>query len=129
MKMTLGNRLLTIRQERGLTQLDMALLLELPETTYARYERNESKVDYGKLVKFAEKLNVPVNELLPETVAINNNGNDNSQGGGMIFGNQYFYYGDSVANSAILQENKEMKERILNLEKKIEEILKKSIVD
>lgn len=123
MKMPIGNRLLTIRQEKELTQLDMALLLEIPETTYARYERNESKVDYTKLAKFAEKLNIPVQELLPETLSINNNGNDNSQGGGMIFGNQYFYYGDSVANSAILQENSELKEKIANLEKKIEEIL------
>jgi transcriptional regulator with XRE-family HTH domain len=126
MKMRIGSRLLALRQEKGLSQLDMALLLELPESTYSRYERNESQVDYPKLAKFAEKLNIPIHELLPETVSINNNGNDNSgQGGGMIFGNQYFYFGDSVANSAIMQENKELKEKIVEMERKMEAILAK----
>ncbi|TAD99152.1 MAG: XRE family transcriptional regulator [Bacteroidetes bacterium] len=123
MKMKIGNRLLAIRQEKGLTQVDIADLLGLPESTYARYERNETQIDYTKLVKFSEKLNVPVQDLLPETVSINNNNHNSGQGGGMIFGNQYFYLGDSALNSAFAQENKELKEKISILEQKIEELI------
>ena len=127
MKLRIGTKLLAIREDRNMTQLDMADLLGIPDSTYARYERNETQIDYNKLVTFANKLKVPVHELLPDTVSINNNGNDNSQsqGGGMVFGNQYFYFGDSVANSVILKENKELKDKIADLEKKMETILAK----
>lgn len=50
------------------------------------------------MVKFAQLLNVPVQELMPETVSITSTYHNAGQGGGIIFGNQYFYCGDSVVN-------------------------------
>lgn len=124
MKLRIGNKLLAIREERAMTQIDMADLLGIPESTYARYERNETQVNYNKIVTFAEKLNLPVQELLPETVAITNN--NSGQGGSVVFGNQYVYLGDSVVNKNLSQENHELKERIALLEAKLEELLNKS---
>jgi transcriptional regulator with XRE-family HTH domain len=123
MKLKIGNKLLAIREERAMTQVDMAELLSIPESTYAGYERNETQVDYNKIVSFAEKLGVPVQELLPETVSITNN--NAGQGGSVVFGNQYVYLGDSVLNRTLSQENQELKERIALLEAKLEELLKK----
>ncbi len=134
MKTSVGNKLFALRKERGLTQLDMALLLDEPETTYARYERGESKVDYKKLIKFAEKLNVSLAEFLPETSSVNNTGanNSHSQGSGLILGNQYFYYGDSALKEGFARENEKLslenqvlKEKLEALERKMEEILAK----
>lgn len=70
MKQRIGNRLQSIREDKGMTQLDMAELLDIPINTYGRYERNETPVEYSKLVSFAEKLNVTIQELLPENVSI-----------------------------------------------------------
>jgi len=80
MKPRIGNRLLAIREDRGMTQVDMADLLKTLESTYACYERNENQISYNKFVKFAELLNVPVQDLLPETVVITNS---NSGEGGV----------------------------------------------
>ncbi len=123
MKLRIGNKLSTIREDRKMTQIEMAELLQIPESTYARYERNESQVAYNKLVNFAELLNVPVQELLPETFAITNN--SQGQGGSVVFGNQYVYVGDSVANKTLANENQELREKLALLEKKIDELLGK----
>lgn len=125
MKQRIGNQLLTAREGKNLTQADMAHLLGVPLTTYQHYERNESSVDYTKIVKFAEILKIPIQEMLPDTVAITNNNHNSGQGGGIIFGNQYFYLGDNIANQALSQENKELKERLALLEQKINELLNK----
>jgi transcriptional regulator with XRE-family HTH domain len=42
MKMHVGEKLKHFREERNLSQVDMSLLLGIPETTYSRYERNET---------------------------------------------------------------------------------------
>jgi transcriptional regulator with XRE-family HTH domain len=123
MKLRIGTKLLAIREDRNMTQLDMADLLGIPDSTYARYERNETQIDYNKLVTFAEKLKVPVQELLPDTVSITNNSTGN--GGSVVFGNQYFYFGDNDENQTLLKENKELKDKIADLESKLEEILTK----
>lgn len=122
MKTRIGHRLLFIREERNYTQVQMADLLKIPEATYARYERNETQVDYEKMVKFTQLLNVPVQELMPETVAITNNNNNSGQGGGIIFGNQYFYLGDSVVNQNLTKENQELRAELALLKQKIEDL-------
>lgn len=125
MKTRIGHRLLALREERNLTQTQMADLLKIPDATYARYERNETQVDYEKMVKFAQLLNVPVQELMPETVSITSTYHNAGQGGGIIFGNQYFYCGDSVVSQALSQENKELREELASLKQKMEEIFSK----
>jgi len=134
MKLNIGHKLLAIRTEKEISQAEMAHLLKIPDTTYSRYERNESQVSYDKIIKFAELLKIPLQELLPENMSVQSNNNQNlGQGGGSIFfGNQYVYMGDSVANSKLAQEkeklskeNEELKEKLSALEQKLEEILKK----
>jgi hypothetical protein len=68
-------------------------------------------------------LKVPIQELLPETVAITNN--NSGQGGSVVFGNQYLYLGDSTINQVLNKENNELREKLSNLESKLEELLKK----
>lgn len=71
-------------------------------------------------------MNVPIQELLPETFAITNNNHNAGQGGGVIFGNQYFYLGDNVANQALTNENEELREKLALLRRKIDELLNKN---
>ncbi len=123
MKTRIGHRLLFIREERSYTQVQMADLLKIPEATYARYERNETQVDYEKMVKFAQLLNVPVQELMPETFSITNN--SEGQGGSVVFGNQYFYCGNDIINQNLTKENQELRTELTLLKQKIEELLNK----
>ena len=125
MKTRIGHRLLALREERNLTQVQMADLLKINEATYARYERNETQVEYEKMVKFAQLLNVPVQELMPETVSITSTYHNAGQGGGIIFGNQYFYCGDNIVNQALSQENKELKEELASLKQQMQEFFDK----
>ena len=122
MKARIGHQLRFFRDEKSLTQIQMADLLKIPEATYARYERNETQVDYEKLVKFANLLNIPVQELLPETVAITNNNSNSGQGGGIIFGNQYFYLGNDIINQTLSKENQELKDELSLLKQKIDKL-------
>ena len=102
MKLKLGTRLLSFREERRLTQAEMAELLQLPVSSYSRIERNENSVEIEKILEFANALNIPVQELLPETISIHNN--SHGYGGGVIFGNQYYYGVDSEAVKALRAE-------------------------
>lgn len=134
MKLSIGHKLLSLREDRQLTQVEMADLLQIPDATYARYERNHTQVPYDKIVKFADLLKVPVQELLPDTMSINSQNHHHSGqgGGGFIFGNQNFYFGDNVIqeqlnkqNQELAKENKELRDKLESLESKIEELLKK----
>lgn len=97
MKVRVGGKLQMIREERRLTQDELASILGLSTSTYARIERNETSVDLDKLVGFATILQVPIQDLLPETLSITNNNHNPGPGGGVIFGNQYFYLGETEA--------------------------------
>lgn len=114
MKLRLGSRLLAIREERKLSQAEMADILGLPSSTYSRIERNETSVELEKLAGFAEALQVPIQELLPETLAITTNNNNSSQGGGVNFGtiNYHFYGTDEL--SRLKAENEELKKKLGN---------------
>ena len=105
MKLSIRHKLLSLREDRQITQAEMAHILQIPDTTYARYERNQSQVPYDKIVRFADLLNIPIQELLPDTMSINSQNHHHSgQGGGaFIFGNQnqYFYFGNDVAHQEL----------------------------
>lgn len=88
-KMKIGNRLLTAREDRKLNQAEMADLLNVTPPTYSRLERNETSIDLDQVVRFAKTLDIPIQEFLPETISINNNGQQNAQG--FVLGNIYTY--------------------------------------
>lgn len=125
MKLRIGNKLRDFREDRQMTQLEMAELLHIPESTYSRYERNETQISYNKIVKFAELLNVPVQELLPETVSITNNNSGQGGGGSVVFGNQNLYLGDSIVNQVLVKEQQQLEEKINGLEAQLAELLEK----
>lgn len=89
MKMKIGNRLLTAREDRQLSQTEMADLLGVSTSTYARIERNESSIELDQITNFSKILNIPIQEFLPDTITINN---DNQNGHiGLVMGNIYNY--------------------------------------
>ena len=61
--MTLGNKIKILRNERNLTQKDLAKASGLAEITVRKYEADEFKPKIEQLVKLAKALDVPVDEL------------------------------------------------------------------
>lgn len=49
-----------LRQLTGLNQEDFAKKVDIPFTTYRRYEKNPSSMEVGRLFKMCEILNVSV---------------------------------------------------------------------
>ena len=114
--MKIGNRLALARQDRKLSQAEMADLLGITAPTYSRLERNETSIDLEKLTDLAHKLNIPIQDFLPETITLNNTNNQNSQGG-LILGNIYTY-NYHYSDKELAQENAFLKEKIQLLEEK-----------
>lgn len=117
MKLKIGAKLKAIKEQRRLSQEEMAEKLNMATTTYARYERNETNMDLETLAKVSKALEVPLQEFLPETFQINNSPH-NSQGG-IVFGN--FIY-----NSNIDDTTKEL-EKQLELGTQEKEYLRKQV--
>jgi transcriptional regulator with XRE-family HTH domain len=116
-KMKVGTRLFVAREDRKLTQAEMADLLNLTPATYSRLERNETSIDLDQVVQFAKKLDIPVQEFLPETITINSN---NQQGHiGLVFGNVYSYITPDAANQSLTQKLQQKDEEIAFLREKI----------
>jgi transcriptional regulator with XRE-family HTH domain len=109
MKHRVGTKLLAIREERQLSQAEMADLLDLPTSTYSRFERNEASPELDKLVSFSNILGVPLQNLLPDSVAMTNQVNNAGYGGGVVFGNQYYYTTDNEQISKLQKELEQLK--------------------
>lgn len=130
MKLKVGNKFVAIREEKRLNQDEMAELLGISTSAYARMERNEVSPDIEQLVKYSQKLEVPIQEFLPDTVSITNR--QNMGQAGILFGNLY-YYADvnqqtlhlSKDISNLENENRLLKEQIELLKNQIN-ILEKS---
>lgn len=82
-----------IREDKHLTQADMAEKLNLSETGYAKIERGESKLNIDRIQQIANVLEVNLADLIPlgdDAVIIFNNSNDNfsnSNNFSLAFGN------------------------------------------
>jgi transcriptional regulator with XRE-family HTH domain len=120
MKMRAGTNLLRVREERKMTQVEMAELLDISVPTYQRIERNETSIELDKLVSFSNTLNIPIQEFLPDTLAINQNGNSGK--GQVVFGNSYHYYTNDIEKSLPFEMLIEMQKKIEHLTKIIEDI-------
>lgn len=57
-------RLKELRKRRGITQLKLALDLNMNQNTISRYENMEHQADYKTLVRFADYFNVSLDYLL-----------------------------------------------------------------
>ncbi|MBR2970413.1 MAG: helix-turn-helix transcriptional regulator [Clostridia bacterium] len=57
-------RLKELRKKRNISQLKLALDLNMNQNTISRYENMERQADYETLVKFAEYFGVTIDYLL-----------------------------------------------------------------
>ena len=60
-------RLKELRKERKISQLKLAIDLNMNQNTISRYENMEREADYETLVKFADYFGVSVDYLLGRT--------------------------------------------------------------
>ncbi len=60
-------RLKQLRKERKISQLKLALDLNMNQNTISRYETREREADYETLIKLADYFNVSLDYLLGRT--------------------------------------------------------------
>lgn len=58
------NRLLSLREEKGITQEELARLLNVSRQAYSRYEREERELGYPALLKLSQFFDVSVDYML-----------------------------------------------------------------
>lgn len=56
-------RLKKLRQARGITQLKLAMDLNMNQNSISRYETGEREADYRTLLRFADYFSVSLDEL------------------------------------------------------------------
>lgn len=60
-------RLKDLRKEKGITQLQLAMELNMSQNTISRYETGERQAGYDELIKIADYFNVSIDYLLGRT--------------------------------------------------------------
>jgi transcriptional regulator with XRE-family HTH domain len=120
--MKIGSRLFTARTDKKLSQEDMAKLLNVSQSAYSRFERNEVAVDFEQLTAFAKTLQIPLQDFFPENMSVHC---ENHQGKvGILVGNFYSYGECNIGEQLALKdkENALLKEEIKNLKNDIQEL-------
>ena len=60
-------RLKELRKEKNLTQLQLAMALNMSQNTISRYETGERQAGYDELIRFADYFRVSIDYLLERT--------------------------------------------------------------
>ncbi len=60
-------RLKKVRKERKISQLKLAIDLNMNQNSISRYETGEREADYETLIKFADYFDVSIDYLLERT--------------------------------------------------------------
>lgn len=60
-------RLKQLRKERGITQLKLAMDLNMNQNSISRYETGDHEADYETLIKIADYFNISIDYLLERT--------------------------------------------------------------
>lgn len=60
----IGNKLLTFRKQKGLTQAEVAELADISDRTYADIERGSANMRMETLVSICKALNITPNQIL-----------------------------------------------------------------
>ena len=60
-------RLKELRKRRGISQLKLALDLNMNQNSISRYETGERQADYKTLIDFADYFNVSIDYILERT--------------------------------------------------------------
>ena len=56
-----------LREKKGISQLKLALDLDINQNSISRYENGQREADYQTLIKFADYFNVSIDYLLERT--------------------------------------------------------------
>ncbi|WP_422445628.1 helix-turn-helix domain-containing protein [Thermoanaerobacterium sp. DL9XJH110] len=78
MKMNFGEKLKKLRNERKMTQKELAERIGVSRATIAGYETKGKEPPYSTLIKLAEVLNCSIDYLLENSVNIKNENNINT---------------------------------------------------
>lgn len=62
-----GMRLKALREKRGISQLKLAMDLDMNQNSISRYETGAREADYKSLIKFADYFDVSIDYLLERT--------------------------------------------------------------
>lgn len=60
----LGKRIKFLREERNMTQMDVAVIVNIDPSAVRRYEKGRVEMGFTTLIKFAEALEVTINDLV-----------------------------------------------------------------
>ena len=66
-------RLKALREKRGISQLKLAMDLDMNQNSISRYETGAREADYKSLIKFADYFDVSIDYLLERTDNPNTN--------------------------------------------------------
>jgi transcriptional regulator with XRE-family HTH domain len=75
----IGNKIRILREERGLSQENMASALDITQSNYARLEKDDNRISVPRLIIIAKTLETTVTELVgekPNTVVNQNTQRD-----------------------------------------------------
>lgn len=64
MKISIGSKLKMARTKKGLKQVDVCKLLDMPASTLSNYERDEREPDLTTLSRLAELYETPIDYFL-----------------------------------------------------------------
>jgi transcriptional regulator with XRE-family HTH domain len=76
---SIGNKIRILREERGLSQENMASALDITQSNYARLEKDDNRISVPRLIIIAKTLETTVTELVgekPNTVVNQNTQRD-----------------------------------------------------
>lgn len=68
----LGNILFDLRKRNGYTQIEVSKMLDIQQTTYSKYEKNQRQPDYEIIKKVANLYGVTTDYLLGRTTGTEN---------------------------------------------------------
>ena len=60
-------RLKALREKRGISQIKLAMDLDMNQNSISRYETGAREADYKSLIKFADYFDVSIDYLLERT--------------------------------------------------------------
>jgi transcriptional regulator with XRE-family HTH domain len=63
---TVGNKIRLLREERGLSQENMAASLDMTQSNYARLEKDDNRISVPRLIVIAKTLDITITELVGE---------------------------------------------------------------
>ncbi len=116
MKVAVKEKLKEYRENKKLSQFDMGELLNMSAAAYGRLERGEVLPNLEQLINISDKLEIPINDFLPDSFIIHNN-NEN--------GNVGFIVGNYITNNHYYQNEivQDLQSKIVKLQNELKTLM------